>query len=60
MDMRELTIRKRDGVGKGAAKRLRRTGQVPAVLYGGARPENIAVAPRDLYRLLHGLTRYGA
>ena len=54
MDMRELTIRKRDGVGKGAAKRLRRTGQVPAVLYGGARPENIAVAPRDLYRLLHG------
>ncbi len=54
MDMRELSIRKREGVGKGHAKRLRRAGQVPAILYGGTQPVNIAVAPRDIYRLIHG------
>jgi large subunit ribosomal protein L25 len=54
MELRELTIRKRDGAGKGAAKRLRRTGQVPAILYGGAQPVNVAVVPRDIYRLVHG------
>jgi ribosomal protein L25 (general stress protein Ctc) len=30
MEMRELTIRKREGIGKGPARRLRRAGQVPA------------------------------
>ncbi len=54
MDMRELTITRRDGVGKGPAKRLRRSGQVPATLYGGAQPVNIAVAPKDILRLIHG------
>jgi large subunit ribosomal protein L25 len=54
MEMRELTIKKRDGVGKGPAKRLRRSGQVPATLYGGASPVNIAVAPKDILRLIHG------
>jgi len=54
MEMRELTIRKREGVGKGPAKRLRRAGEVPAVLYGGAQPVNVAVVPRDIYRLIHG------
>jgi large subunit ribosomal protein L25 len=54
MEMRELTIQKREGLGKGAAKRLRRAGQVPAILYGGASPVNIAVAPRDVFRLIHG------
>ena len=33
--MQELTIKKRDGSGKGYAKRLRREGAVPAVLYDG-------------------------
>lgn len=54
MDMRELTIKNRDGVGKGPAKRLRRGGQVPAVLYGGPSPMNVAVAPKDILRLIHG------
>ena len=54
MDMRELTIRKREGVGKGPAKRLRRAGQVPAILYGGASPQSVAVAPKDILRLIHG------
>ena len=54
MDMRELTIKKRDGVGKGPARRLRRNGLVPATLYGGASPVNIAVPPKDILRLIHG------
>src|SRR5260370_5014917 len=54
MEMRELTIRKRDGIGKGPAKRLRRSGQVPATLYGGAAAVNIAVTPKDILRLIHG------
>ncbi|HKA61106.1 MAG TPA: 50S ribosomal protein L25 [Methylomirabilota bacterium] len=54
MELRELTIKKRDGVGKGPAKRLRRNGLVPATLYGGASPVNIAVPPKDILRLIHG------
>ena len=54
METRTLTIRKREGVGKGNARRLRRAGEVPAILYGGPQPVNIAVAPRDIYRLIHG------
>jgi len=54
MELRELTIKKRDGVGKGPAKRLRRNGLVPAILYGGASPVSIAVPPKDILRLIHG------
>jgi len=54
MEMRELTIKKRDGLGKGPARRLRRSGLVPAILYGGASPVNIAVTPKDILRLIHG------
>ena len=54
MEMRALTIEKRVGTGKGAAKRLRRTGRVPAVLYGGKSPENVTVNPKDIFRLIHG------
>ena len=38
MDMQELTVAPRDGKGKQAAKRLRRAGRIPAVLYGGKQP----------------------
>jgi len=54
MEMRELSIEKRNGIGKGDAKRLRRAGQIPAILYGGDSPVNVAVAPRDVFRLIHG------
>ena len=54
MELRELTIKKRDGVGKGPAKRLRRNSLVPAILYGGASPVSIAVPPKDILRLIHG------
>jgi large subunit ribosomal protein L25 len=54
MDISQLTIRKREGTGKAHAKRLRRAGEVPAILYGSAQPVNVAVAPRDIHRLVHG------
>ena len=46
MSMPELTIKQRTETGKQVAKRLRRDGAVPAVLYGGARPEPISVDPK--------------
>ncbi len=40
--------------GKGAARKLRATGKVPAVLYGhGMDPVSVSVDARDLYQLLH-------
>jgi large subunit ribosomal protein L25 len=54
MDTRALTIEQRDQTGKGAAKRLRRAGRVPAILYGGPAPVTVALDPRDIYRLIHG------
>jgi large subunit ribosomal protein L25 len=54
MEIRELTVERRDGRGKGAAKRLRREGRVPAILYGAvAEPLALSVAPKDVQRVLH-------
>src|SRR5262245_52802338 len=54
MDIRELTIEARESTGKGPARRLRRAGRVPAILYGGSAPVNVSIDPRDVYRLIHG------
>jgi large subunit ribosomal protein L25 len=54
MPMQELTITRRDGTGKQVAKRLRRQGVVPAVLYGGARSEAVTVDPRAVLRMIAG------
>jgi large subunit ribosomal protein L25 len=54
MPMPELTITRREETGKQGAKRLRRSGLVPAVLYGGAKPESVTVDPRAVLRILHG------
>jgi large subunit ribosomal protein L25 len=43
----------REGTGKGAARTLRRQGQVPAVIYGhGREPQSLALNARDLDKLL--------
>ncbi len=34
----ELTAEVRDGVGKGAARAVRRQGKIPAVIYGDKQP----------------------
>jgi large subunit ribosomal protein L25 len=54
MEIRELTIDRRDGTGKQVAKRLRHAGRVPAILYGGQAPVNISLDPRELLRFTHG------
>ena len=54
MQMQELTVTQREGKGKQAAKRLRREGQIPAILYGGATPEPIAVDPKAVLKMIHG------
>jgi large subunit ribosomal protein L25 len=54
MEIRELTVMPREGVGKSVARRLRRSGKTPGILYGGASPLNIAVDPREVFRIIHG------
>jgi large subunit ribosomal protein L25 len=50
-----LKIEKRDGRGKNEARRLRVSGQIPAVLYGPKQKNalEIAVDPKSLLRILH-------
>lgn len=49
-----LKIEKRDGRGKNEARRLRASGRIPAVLYGGKnKTVEIAVDPKSLLRILH-------
>lgn len=44
----------RESRGKNEARRLRKTGQIPAVVYGGGQaPEAVAVSPKVLSKLLH-------
>jgi large subunit ribosomal protein L25 len=50
-----LTAVPRAERGSGPAGRLRRTGQVPAVVYGlESEPRSVAVGARELERILHG------
>jgi large subunit ribosomal protein L25 len=50
-----LSATVRDGHGKGAARRLRRAGLVPAVVYaGGSEATSVAVKPLELARALTG------
>jgi large subunit ribosomal protein L25 len=54
MEMQELTITRREATGKQVAKRLRREGRVPAILYGGAKAEPVTVDPKAVLRMIHG------
>lgn len=50
----KLVAEKRDGTGKGVARKLRAAGRVPAVLYGGGIDTvSLSVDARDLYHLMH-------
>jgi large subunit ribosomal protein L25 len=49
-----LEVQRRSRFGRNEAGRIRREGQIPAVLYGGdGQPEPIAVDPKALLRILH-------
>src|SRR2546429_348922 len=54
MAMQELTIKRREGSGKGFAKRLRREGAVPGILYDGKKAETVTVDPKAVLRMIHG------
>lgn len=54
MEFRELTIKRREATGKQVAKRLRREGLVPAVLYGRGAPEVLTLAAVDVLKVIHG------
>jgi large subunit ribosomal protein L25 len=54
MKMQELTIKRREGTGKSAVRKLRREGVVPAIVYGGAQPQTVAVDPRAVLRIIAG------
>jgi len=50
----EITARKREAQGTGASRRLRRSGKVPGILYGGDKPPvNIELEHKDLLQRLH-------
>jgi len=46
----EISARKREAQGTGASRRLRRTGRVPGIVYGGDKgPTNIELDQKDLF-----------
>lgn len=52
-----LNAHERESHGKGAARKLRRTGKVPAVVYGhGEETRPLAIDALELEKLLHGIS----
>ena len=55
----EIQAEKRDAMGKGASRRLRRTGRVPAILYGGKEtPQSLSLIAKDLMKNLENEAFY--
>lgn len=54
METTKLTAEPRSEAGTGVAKRLRRAGKIPAVLYGGGTSEPIVLDARDFRHAIHG------
>lgn len=55
----ELIAESRGDVGKGASRRLRRAGRIPAVLYGGGQPpESLSLEHRAVLRALENEAFY--
>jgi len=53
MEQRELEVTLRTGKGKGAARRIRGEGKIPAVLYGrGMETYSLTLNPKDLEKIL--------
>ncbi|MFQ5767652.1 MAG: 50S ribosomal protein L25, partial [Acidobacteriota bacterium] len=49
-----IDVEERTDKGKNESRRLRRSGRVPAILYGAKKPEvAIALSPKDLHQVLH-------
>lgn len=50
---RKLKAERREESGKGAARKVRAAGRVPAVVYGHGDPVPISIDARELFHLLH-------
>jgi len=58
MEFTPLTINKRHNTGKGAARRMRRLGHVPGIVYGhGIESLSVSVEPRAITAALAGVMR---
>jgi len=58
---KEITVaaQPRDTRGKNAARRTRRAGSIPAVVYGAFKdPVAIAVSPKDIHQIVHSSSGY--
>jgi large subunit ribosomal protein L25 len=54
-----LEAQPRDAGNKNAARRVRRAGKIPAVVYGAGKPAtSVAVDPRQVSRILHSASGY--
>ncbi|MFQ5691613.1 MAG: 50S ribosomal protein L25, partial [Nitrospinota bacterium] len=53
MEELQLNARRREGRGKGPVRRLRATGEVPAVMYGEGENLVLSLDARELRRLLN-------
>ena len=52
--IKQLAVTARSGIGKGAARSVRREGKVPGVIYGGGdKPEPITVEYKELNKLVY-------
>ena len=57
MNERELWVEKRTETGKGPARRLRREGKIPAIIYGpGREPQPVVVDPKQVKKILRSPT----
>ena len=55
MERYEITVETREETGKGVARRLRRDGKIPGVIYGKSRePKPLTVDPLDINKRLFG------
>lgn len=51
---RKLKAEQRDGIGKGAARKIRAAGRIPAVVYGhGVDPLHVSIDAKELFHVLH-------
>jgi large subunit ribosomal protein L25 len=46
----ELNAKTRSDLGKGASRRLRREGEVPAIIYGGTEPQSVVLSHNELLK----------
>lgn len=55
MKQTTLTVKSREGKGRGPARRLRAQGCIPAVIYGKSGAKSLAVEERDFRMLMRGI-----